>query len=147
MQTIPGMRRAARQRGFFLIGLLIVLAIIAILSYKQMGPSGENVKMYTGRAKDVACQLNRSTFVTTLAVWRQSHSGEPMTLENIRASGTTVPTCPNGGVWSLSADGNEIYCSIHNPAPDTGDKAEEVIGSALGMPAVATPQPMPNFAD
>jgi len=82
--------------GFFLIGLLIVLAIIAILTYKQIGPSGENVKLYTGRAKDVACQVNRSTFVTTLAVWGQSHPGEPMTIENIRRSGTAVPGCPEG---------------------------------------------------
>ncbi|HBF33304.1 TPA: hypothetical protein DDW35_01945 [Candidatus Sumerlaeota bacterium] len=107
------------RRGFYLIGLLIVIAIILTLGYSQMhgvgGSGGEQFAI--DRSKETACTVNRSTLVSSLAIWRTTHSNEPFTLESVAKTGTNIPTCPAGGKYSLSADGATIYCSIHNPDP------------------------------
>jgi hypothetical protein len=106
------------RRGFYLIGLLIVIAILLILGYEQMGGSdGQGgSKFAIDRSKDTACMANRSVFASTLTTWRITHQGEAVTLEAI-AKTTSVPTCPMGGKYSLSADGSTLYCSIHFPDP------------------------------
>lgn len=107
------------RRGFYLIGLLIVLAIIAILSYKQMaGETGVNqAVMYTDRSRDVACSTNRTLIAQHAAIWRTSHMGETPTMELLLKSNISIPICPKNGAYSMSPDGQTVYCSVHAPAP------------------------------
>ncbi|MFW6304046.1 MAG: type II secretion system protein [Candidatus Sumerlaeota bacterium] len=109
-----------RQRGFYLIGLVAVLAIIMILAYTQLAPdpeTGESMpKTQIDRGKENACALNRQTLQTHITAWSVNHVGEKPTIARLKATNVVVPTCPGGGRYSIGDD-STIYCSEHNPDP------------------------------
>lgn len=113
----PRFRQLQGQRGFYLIGLLMVLVIMLILAGNQVGKKAQNVKRPISKSKEAACSLNRSAFLTNVRMWSMSHMGEKPTRENLERDGVQIPGCPEGGNWTLSQDGQTVYCSIHAPAP------------------------------
>ncbi len=125
-------------RGFTLIALLVVLVIIAILSYTQLVDKDGALrsKQSTDRAKAAACATNRTVLRSQLAVWAMSNPGKPVTLEALKASGVQVPGCPLGGEWTLAPDHSTIYCSVCAPAPETAPQVP-------GAPAAPGIPPLP----
>jgi len=141
--TIPG-----RGRGFYLIGLLFVVAIILILTYQRIGPEkkGEvsRASREIARAKVAGCTMNRQAFAANLVMWRMNHTGEPLTIEHMRESGVRIPGCPAGGEWSISSDGATIYCSLHFPDPNAAAPTPEPEPEPTPEP---TPTPTPENLD
>jgi prepilin-type N-terminal cleavage/methylation domain-containing protein len=125
-------------KGFTLIALLVVLVIIALLSYNQLVDKDGAVrsKQSTDRAKTAACATNRTVLRSQIAIWAMSNTGKPVTLEAMKASGVQVPGCPLGGEWSISPDGNTIYCSICDPQPAAEATKQSVPPAANGAPGL-----------
>jgi len=74
-------------------------------------------KISTDRARSSACTANRSIGMTTISMWRMSNPSEPLTIENLRKSNSSFPSCPEGGMYEIGSDGN-IYCTKHAPRPE-----------------------------
>lgn len=115
-------RRAVRERGYAIIVILIALVIVAILSMKQLNPSGKvgevrDARTRIDQSKATACSANRTVLLQEVQMWKVNHPVEKMSLSAVEASGRRLPSCPEGGVYSLSADGRQVYCSQHAPAP------------------------------
>jgi len=112
--------RRRGQRGFYLLGLLLVLAIIFIVYGDRLFPDrNTGVSQYqdqVDRSKSAACSVNRDSAAAMIAMWVASHPGEEPTVEKLRQSGTSIPACPEGGVLSIGPD-RRLYCSKHEPPP------------------------------
>jgi competence protein ComGC len=132
------------QRGYYLIGLLIVLVILFILYGNQLLPdktTGKSQATYSiDKAKDSSCLLNRTTMNTQLTTWAMSHPGQKPTIETLQQSGISIPICPAHGVYSFGDDGT-IYCSVHYPMPTP---AGAVPGAGMIPSAVQTPPLTPE---
>lgn len=113
-------RNSFVRGGFVLIELLLVLVVIAILAggffHKGTPTSQSTYQMSMSRSKDAACKANRSTLRTTIEMFKMGHPGEPVTMENMQKAGVNLPTCPEGGAYGYTADGN-IICSKHPDEP------------------------------
>jgi hypothetical protein len=115
--------RSRRRRGYAILGLVIVLAIIAWLVARQMGGNPadparpENIVTNIDKGREAACVSNRATLRQTVAMWTVSNGSVP-TLEKLEEARASIPACPGGGVYSVSRDGSEIFCSLHYPAPE-----------------------------
>jgi len=114
--------RIPRRRGYYLIGLLIVLAIIAYLTYRQLKPEEKaaqvtQAQVYIDRSRDTLCESNRLAIGQNLTMWRVDHPTETLSLDGMRQANFSIPTCPKGGVYTISPDGSQVYCSVHFPAP------------------------------
>ncbi len=125
-------------RGFTLIALLVVLVIIALLSYNQLVDKDGALrsKQSTDRAKTAACATNRTVLRSQIAIWTMSNPGKPVTLDAMKASGVQVPGCPLEGKWTISPDGSTIYCSICDPqpTPETTTQPASPRPAAPGLP-------------
>jgi competence protein ComGC len=106
-------------RGFTFIGIIIVLAIIGVLSYNQMGGGGAapNPVVYKERSSVIACRANRTTMKTMLAAWGINNQGRVPTIEDLQRSGQNPPGCPDGGKYTIMPDG-AIHCTKHDDRMD-----------------------------
>lgn len=133
------------QRGFYLIGLLLVLLIIIVLMLKgPFGPGSDTksqvttAQMSLNRANTSVCASNRLTLQTNLINWRMTHLGETPTIEKIRQSGINISSCPHRGAYLLGPDG-AVYCTEHNPPP------AEQLSQMITLTAAPTPVPTSTF--
>lgn len=110
------------RRGFYLIGLLMALVIIAILIStgpfgRQQGATVSNAQYNIDKGKDAQCVTNRHTAKTYLAQYMIYNFDNP----DINAIRQKIGhfRCPSGGAWMVDPhDANHyIYCTKHDPPP------------------------------
>ena len=118
----PGRRR----RGFYLIGMLIALAIIFILMgrgyfFKEASPmkgveQAMQAEAYIDRSQVSACLANRNTLKAELTTMSINNGGPLPGIHAMRAKlGPKI--CPDKGTLQLDDRGN-VYCTLHEPAPE-----------------------------
>jgi hypothetical protein len=119
-QLLRPLRLRAGERGFYLIGLLMALAIVFILVGKQYyGTSNINsvpqAQYQIQKSTDTVCLTNRGavrTDVTTLLAMNGT-----MPSETELANRLYGKLCPEGGAYQIDDRGN-VYCELHAPAPE-----------------------------
>jgi prepilin-type N-terminal cleavage/methylation domain-containing protein len=105
-------------KGFAFLEILLVLVVILIMSgWYFSGKSPEQqaagqYQMSMNRANDAACKANRQTLETEIQMWQMQHQGEPITTEALQKGGINMKSCPDGGTYTIGADGH-LTCSKH----------------------------------
>jgi hypothetical protein len=100
--------------GLFAVILAMAIAAALYFGYFQMQGTVEEAK--TGMAaidgsRSFACRTNRQTIERQIDAWIVNHEGETPRLAGLEADFGPLPTCPEGGVYSLS--GRRVRCSKH----------------------------------
>jgi hypothetical protein len=110
-------RQALRnQHGVSFVAVLIALLIGAALYFGYFTLHDGTGRRSVGVAaidssRAVACRANRQTIERALIAWAQTHDGETASLNALAADGVHLPSCPEGGTYSLT--GNSVRCSAH----------------------------------
>jgi hypothetical protein len=104
------------QRGASLAAVLVVLLIAVALYLGYFGVQDRAAQRSSGIAaidtsRAVACRANRQTLERALVAWSATHDGGAASLDALAADGVHVPTCPDGGSYSLV--GGAVRCSVH----------------------------------
>lgn len=114
----PGRTRRYRsEAGFGFAAVLMALLIAAVLYFgyfKMQDTRGGQATRITAldTTRDVACRSNRQTIERAIVMWSVNHDGEAPSLNGLAQDGIDVPSCPEGGTYSLA--GNSVHCSKHN---------------------------------
>lgn len=106
------------QKGFSLASILAVLVIGGLLyvgysslvSVKEGVPGDPTSALSAPR--NVACEMNRKALANALLNWTVRNPGREPSLKDLKASGVSVPDCPDGGRFQLTDD--KITCSLHS---------------------------------
>lgn len=105
------------ERGIGVVALLIVLFVAAVLyvGYRELR-SAATVQQPPLAALDssraFACKTNRQTVEREIQMWLVNHPGETPSFAALEADGVRVPSCPQGGTYSL--EGSTVRCSKHD---------------------------------
>ena len=114
------MFRKRNEGGFYLIGLLIVLAIIGYLTYGgYFGSSAGQVSTYQmsmGKTRKAECDATRAIWKTYILQWQIKNPGQTPTVDEMVKSGAPNHKCLEGGTYTIGRDG-EMYCTVHYPDP------------------------------
>lgn len=108
------------QRGFTLIEIMIVVAIIGML----MMIAVPNVVKARKSSQANACMANMKNIDSTIELYKMEQRANPSDLNALVSAGyfKQVPTCPAGGTYTMPADENSgVTCSIaeHNQVGGT----------------------------
>ena len=108
--------RPHAESGFGFVAILLALLIAAVLYFGYFRLQNATSERSTGIAaidvsRAVACRTNRQNIERAIAMWSVNHPDEPPTLAALEADGVRIPSCPEGGRYSLS--GREVHCSKH----------------------------------
>ena len=111
-------------KGFTLVEIMIVVAIIAILAAVAI----PNFIKYRRNAQAASCISNLKQIQTAKEQWMMANGTPPTTLAQI--SGSTdkyiksTPQCPAGSsyTYTIGADGTDPSCS-YGTGEDSNDKA------------------------
>jgi competence protein ComGC len=104
------------QRGLGAIALILALLLIGVfyLAYAHLRSTvGERQRTVTAidATRAFACRTNRQTVEHEIELWQVNHPGEPPSLAGLEADGIHIPSCPEGGTYSL--EGVRVRCSRH----------------------------------
>jgi type II secretory pathway component PulJ len=105
------------ERGLGAIAVILALLIGALLyfGYFRM-QSAMSEKKTTISAIDAsrafACRTNRQTVERDIQMWLVNHPGETPSFAALTADGAHIPSCPEGGAYSL--EGVQVRCSKHD---------------------------------
>ena len=109
-------RSASNQRGAGFIAVLIALLIAAALYFgyfkMQSGPAERSVGIAAiDASRAVACRANRQNIERDISFWAVNHPDETPTLEALARDGLRIPSCPEGGRYSIVD--KHVVCSRH----------------------------------
>jgi Tfp pilus assembly protein PilV len=104
------------QRGLSFIAVLVAMLIAAFLYFgyfKLQNAKSERSVGITAidTSRAVACRTQRQSIERNIEMWSVNHDGEPPTFAALEADGFHIPSCPDGGQYSLV--GREVHCSKH----------------------------------
>lgn len=104
-------------RGVSFMSVLAALVIIGLLylGYFKMQSMTNEVEVgqtAIDASRSVACRTQRQAFDREITMFLQVHPDTPPTLEGLEGSGIRVPSCPEGGTYSLA--GQHLECSLHD---------------------------------
>jgi len=103
------------QRGAGFVGIVVVLLILLVLvmGYVRLHMGGERAKRVTAvdASRGVACRVQRQQLERDIMVWSVDHPDDPPSIPALAASGLRVPSCPEGGQYSVTA--RAVVCSVH----------------------------------
>lgn len=104
------------QRGLGAVAVILALLIAAILYLGYFRMQSATSEKKTGvsaidASRAFACKTNRQTAERDVQMWLVSHPGETPSFAALESDGARIPTCPEGGTYSL--DGVQVRCSKH----------------------------------
>ncbi|HPB31085.1 MAG TPA: prepilin-type N-terminal cleavage/methylation domain-containing protein [Candidatus Sumerlaeota bacterium] len=130
------------RRGFTLIGVLIALVIVMILAGHYFKKDEETQRNYVetqlDKSRDAACAVNLRNLEGAISMWQINHTGEKVTVENLRRDGINIPRCPDNQDYIIKEDGL-VYCPIHQPEPGATSTPERVGMRGAGLPSAPGP--------
>ena len=105
------------QHGFGAIVLVLALLLIGVfyLAYLHTRSAvGEQKRTISAidATRAFACRTNRQTVEREIQLWQVNHPDEPPSFAALEADGIHIPSCPEGGTYSL--DGLSVRCSKHD---------------------------------
>lgn len=100
-----------------LLAVLVALLVAAALyvAYFRVAHSGSQRTVGVqaiDASRAVACRMQRQQIERDLAAWAVSHPEDVPSLSALEADGLRVPSCPEGGRYSLV--GQSVTCSVHH---------------------------------
>jgi competence protein ComGC len=106
--------RSESGAGFFFV--LMALLVVAVLYFGYFKMQQQGGERSTGIAainnsRAFACRTNRQEIERQITAWEAEHDGEPPTLDALAAEFGRLPTCPEGGTYTLV--GRKVKCSKH----------------------------------
>ena len=112
----PYTARLQPESGFGFVAVLLALLIAAALYFGYFRLQSSTAQRATGVAaidatRAVACRTNRQNIERAIVLWSVNHPDEQPTLAALQADGLLIPSCPEGGRYSLT--GREVHCSKH----------------------------------
>ena len=109
------------SKGFTLVEIMIVVAIIAILAAVAI----PNFVKYRKTSQASACIANLKQIQSAKEQWMMSHTTVPADLSAIAGDKDkllkTMPACPAGGTYTIGADDVDPTCSLGKV--DTDDQS------------------------
>ena len=114
------------KKGFTLVEIMIVVAIIAILAAIAI----PNFVKYRKESQQATCEQTRAQIVTAAENWGSKPDNANATTVELSELAPTdgsgyfknMPTCPSGGTYSISKNATsgawECTCGEHNKKAD-----------------------------
>ena len=108
--------RGCEQHGFSFVSLLVTMLVLAVLYlgyFKLQGGTSQRTAGITAidARRAVACRTNRQNIERDITFWSVNHSGEAPTLDALARDGLRIPSCPEGGRYSIVDQ--HVVCSRH----------------------------------
>ena len=107
--------RDSSGMGFAAVLAAMLILVVLYFGYFKMESMTSERSVGTtaidaGRA--VACRTQRQAAERDIEMWSVDHPDEPPTLASLEHAGVQIPSCPEGGVYSLQ--GKQLRCSRHD---------------------------------
>ncbi len=104
------------ESGFGFVAVLLAMLVAAVLYFGYFhlqNVSGERSTATNAidNSRAFACRTNRQQIERQITMWQVNHPGETPTLDALDAESGPLPSCPQGGHYSLS--GQHVLCSFH----------------------------------